>query len=129
MALKDDMDVNSLASYGRKHSELDQFGGPITGFHRPQAVGQYYRDQKILIDGYHFIGCRFDRCHLVVNSSNFEFTNCIIDVDCRIQYMANLAPLFQLFMSRYDWATEEYFPAFFVPARNLDGSITIAPRI
>jgi hypothetical protein len=39
---------------------------------RPEAKNLYYLRKKVILDGYTFIGCRFDGCNLEVSSANFD---------------------------------------------------------
>lgn len=92
-------------------------------FGRPEVRGLYYNGKTIVLDGYHFIECRFDNCTLDISSSNFNLTRCIIDTSTSIRYSAEAQKLIKLFNSRYPWAYS-HFPGF-VPTLNPDGSITI----
>lgn len=91
---------------------------------RQRVNGLYYLNKKIVLDGYSFTGCRFDRCTLSISSTNFELSNCIIDDTCTIEYGVGLTKVIQLFNSRYPRAYEFFAPPF-VPLRNEDGTITI----
>lgn len=92
---------------------------------RPEARGLYYRGQTIALDGYRFVGCRFDHCNLQVSTTNFELINCIIDPTTAISYSAPNRKIIRLFSSRYPWAPQHFAPGF-VPTQNPDGSITIS---
>lgn len=94
---------------------------------RPEVNGLYYLRKKIVLDGYTFIGCRFDACTLEVLSTNFDLINCIIDPSTSITYGSSVVKIIKLFNSRYPWAPE-YFPGF-VPTQNADGTITITDRM
>lgn len=96
-------------------------------FARPIVTGLYYNRQKVVLDGYTFTGCRFDNCTLEVSTLNFDLIRCVIDPSTVITYGESLLKVIQLFNGRYPWAYE-HFPAFFVPIRNDDGSITISGR-
>ena len=90
---------------------------------RPEARGLYYNRKKLQLDGYKFTWCRFDACHLVVASTNFELDHCIIDNETVIEWKGDVIKAIQLFNSKYDWAYT-HFPAF-APTRNQDGTISI----
>lgn len=95
------------------------------GLNLRQSVNSlYYLNKKIVLDGYSFTGCRFDRCTLSISSTNFELTNCVIDDTCTIEYGVELTKVIQLFNSRYPKAYELFAPPF-VPLSNEDGTITI----
>lgn len=91
---------------------------------RPEVTGLYYNGRVITLDGYKFVGCRFDNCNLHISSLNFELQRCVIDQSTTITYGAAATKLIQLFNSRFEWAYE-HFPGF-VPVRNSDGTISIS---
>lgn len=93
---------------------------------RPEVKNLYYHNKKVVLDGYTFIGCRFDGCTLEVLSTNFDLINCIIDQSTTISYGASVSKIIKLFNSRYSWAPQ-HFPGF-VPTQNADGTITITDR-
>lgn len=94
---------------------------------RPEAKNLYYRNQTIKLDGYSFIGCRFDGCQLEVSSSNFDIINCVIDQSTVINYGNSVVKVIQLFNSRFDWAYS-HFHSYFTPRKNPDGTITISDK-
>lgn len=112
---------------------LQRFGEPSSGglknslasmFSRPEVRGLYYNGSVLTLDGYSFIGCRFDNCRLFVTSLNFELVRCVLDSSTTITYGPAAAKLIKLFNSRFDWASA-HFPGF-VPTKHPDGTITIA---
>lgn len=96
-------------------------------FARPEARGLYYSGQKVTLDGYSFVNCRFDNCVLEVTSTNFDLIQCVIDPSTTITYGSTVMKIIQLFNSRYEWAYQ-HFPSF-VPIRHANGSITISDRV
>lgn len=94
---------------------------------RPEVRGLYYSGKVLKLDGYRFVECRFDNCILEVNSENFELVQCVLDASTRIQYSTNVTKLIKLFLGRYHWAAQ-YFPAYFIPTKNPDGSETISDQ-
>ncbi len=101
---------------------------PVLGsadlFGKRKVVNLYFLNKKIVLDGYSFEGCRFDRCTLVVTTTNFDITNCVIDASCTIEYGSHVTKVIQLFNSAHPKAYEFFAPPF-VPLRNPDGTITI----
>jgi hypothetical protein len=93
---------------------------------RPEARGLYYNRKKVKLDGYKFVWCRFDACHLIVASTNFELEHCIIDGETHIEWHGDIVKVLQLFNSRYEWAYTA-FPGF-VPTRHQDGTISITTQ-
>lgn len=93
-------------------------------FNRPVVYGLYYNGKQVPLDGYKFVGCRFDNCTLVVESTNFELVDCVIDPSTGIQYGMETLKVVQLFNSRYENNPYPYWTGF-VARKNPDGSITI----
>jgi hypothetical protein len=90
---------------------------------KPVVDSVFYLNKTIPLDGFTFKGCRFDSCVLLVNSSNFQLEQCIIDERCVIQYGTHLVKIIQLFTSRYPWWAE-VAPGL-APVKNQDGTISI----
>lgn len=120
--------VQALAALGNKQ----QPGGlspSVLGalWATPEVRGLYYNGKTVTLDGYKFVGCRFDNCVLRVNSTNFELIQCVIDATTRVEYSTSICKLLKLFLGRYHWA-QSFFNAAFLPTRNPDGSVTISDR-
>lgn len=110
------------------HSPPPPLGGlglALLGLGRPELNSVYYNSKVVSLDGYRFVGCRFDNCTLQVSSLNFEIVQCVLDPSTRIEYSESAARVIRLFLGRYDWAYTT-FHEFFVPKRNSDGTITIS---
>ncbi|MGP1677064.1 MAG: hypothetical protein ACTS6J_07890 [Burkholderiales bacterium] len=108
------------------------FGLPSPGglaglLKRPEVNGLYFNTKTLTLDGYTFIGCRFDNCTLHVTTPNFDLIRCVIDESTTIIYGVAVLRVIQLFNSRYPWAYEHLKG--FVPTRNADGTITISDRV
>lgn len=118
--------ASALATLGANNGPRDtQSLGLASLWKRPEARGLYYNGKVIKLDGYKFIECRFDNCVLQVNSDNFELVQCVIDASTRIEYSNGLSKIIKLFLGRYHW-TLQFFPAYFLPTKNPDGSETIS---
>ncbi|MBM1143633.1 hypothetical protein GN155_007580 [Alcanivorax sp. ZXX171] len=94
-----------------------------TMMNRPEVKGAWFNGKKIKLDGYRFIGCRFDNCTLTLSSTNFEIEDCFIDNSSLIEYAGEIVKPIKLFNSRYDWVYQNM--PFFAPTKNSDGTITI----
>jgi hypothetical protein len=94
---------------------------------RPRAENLYYNSKRLVLDGYTWVGCRFDNCILEVKSNNFEIVECIIDPTTAIEYNNGTKKLIELFLARYEWAYE-HFPTF-VPKRHANGTISITASL
>jgi hypothetical protein len=93
-------------------------------FSRRKVEGLWFETKKLVLDGYSFNGCRFDNCTLVVSSTNFDLTNCLIDERCVIEYGNEITKIIQLFNSQWEQAYHRWASPF-VPKKNPNGSITI----
>ena len=111
-----------LAAYQQPHSTP-----PLSSFFaRPEVNNLYYNGKTVVLDGYKFVGCRFDNCNLQVSSTNFDLIKCVIDSSTVVTYGSAVTRIIRLFNSRYPWAYQN-LPAF-VPILNSDGSITITDQ-
>lgn len=94
-----------------------------TALDRPEVSGAWFNGKSVKLDGFRFVGCRFDNCTLTISSVNFEIESCFIDGSSQIRYAGEVVKPIRLFNSRYDWVYE-HMP-FFAPTKNPDGTITI----
>jgi len=46
---------------------------------RVEVRDRYWSDKIVVIDGYRFVNCRFERCKLVFKWPSFEFEGCTFD--------------------------------------------------
>ncbi|MEW8352662.1 MAG: hypothetical protein AB2665_02585 [Candidatus Thiodiazotropha sp.] len=90
---------------------------------KPEINGTWFNGKEVKLDGYKFIGCRFDNCKITVSSTNFEIEDCFIDEKTQIIYSGEIVKTIRLFNSRYEWIYEH--APFFAPTKNADGTITI----
>jgi hypothetical protein len=95
---------------------LDPYG-------KPELSNVWYHAKHIKIDGYKFVSCRFDKCLLIVSSTDFEFIGCHIGDDTELQFGSEVAQPIRLFNLRNVQAYSDL--PFFAPVRNADGTITI----
>ena len=91
---------------------------------RPEVRGLYYNGQTIRLDGYTWVGCRFDNCTLEVITTNFELVDCIVDSTNQAIYGSAVLKIIQLFCSRYPWSNTVFKP-WFLPETKPNGSISI----
>lgn len=92
--------------------------------HMPEVKALRFNGKTVVLDGYRFVGCRFDNCTLVVNSVHFELRNCFIDHTNTIVWQGDLVKAIQLF-SFSNPGFDGRVPGL-APVRNEDGTITIA---
>lgn len=92
---------------------------------RPEVANLYFADQKVTLDGYRFVRCRFDRCSLIFTTSNFELIECVVDQSTTLAYGPEIGKVLQLVL----WKTFgdiASMPPWLMPKHNPNGSITIA---
>lgn len=90
---------------------------------RPEVRKLWYHDQNIVLDGYNFIGCRFDNCKILVRSTNFEIKSCFFDDRCAFFAIGDTLGLARLFS---DWHSNHLQRGtLYRPVRHTDGTITI----
>lgn len=90
---------------------------------KPLVTNVWYNSKEVKLDGYKFVSCRFDKCILVVTSTNFELIGCHIGEDTTIKFGSEIAKPIRLFNFR-NREVYEHLP-FFAPALNADGTITV----
>lgn len=117
-----------LGLINTRHESQGGLGGlsnALSGLLRPEVREIYYNRKIVVLDGYTFIGCRFDNCTLKVSTLNFDVINCVIDQSTVIEYGEGVVKPIRLFISRYHWASQ-VIPPYFRPQFNADGTITIS---
>ena len=83
----------------------------------------WFNGKDVYLDGFSFVSCRFDKCHLTVSSENFEMHDCFIDKDTTVTYRGKIIRILRLFNREYSWV-RKYMPKF-APLKNDDETITI----
>lgn len=107
-----------------EQNENKGFLGALSTLGQLQDVhGLWFNNKSLMLDGYRFIGCRFDSCSLHINTTNFELINCHIDDRTVITYGANTLKVVKLYNSRNQYAYQNL--DVFAPEKNLDNTITI----
>jgi hypothetical protein len=60
---------------------------------------RYFQRQRVSLDGYHFVRCRFDDCELVTTKATFKIENCVFGT-CTLTILGealNAVKLFNVF--------------------------------
>ena len=91
-----------------------------------EVNGLWFNQKKILLDGYRFVGCRFDLCTLHITTTSFELVDCYIDDRTIISYGSDTLKIVKLYNSRNVNAYS--LAGSFAPDRNADGTISIRGR-
>lgn len=89
----------------------------------PEVRQMWFNQRRLIIDGYHFVGCRFDGCTLVASTTNFVLQGCMLDSSTSIEIGGNLLKVVQLYNVRPPSVFGPQPP--FVPIRHPDGTISI----
>ena len=55
----------------------------------------YFKNQRIVLDGYFFTNCCFDNCELVTDNGIFALRSCKL-INCRVNYGPNAARIIRL---------------------------------
>lgn len=132
------MGINDSSGYNNSNPLLGGFGRlggvglPGSGYGTtplppPQLILQHaenlwFNQKDIVLDGWKFSFCRFDKCRIFLNSQHFELINCKLDEQCDIYYRNNTMNIIRLFDSRY---SQPFLPPNFNAIRNADGTISI----
>lgn len=101
----------------------NDLAGLLALLNKPEVSGVWYNAKEVKLDGYKFNSCRFDKCTLIVTSTNFELNNCYISEDTTIRFGSEITKPIRLFNHR-DQAVYKSLP-FFAPTLNADGTITV----
>lgn len=104
----------------RSSTNLNALAGLLA---KPEIKGAWFNGKEVNLDGYRFISCRFDGCHLLVASTNFVLENCFVDEKTNIVYGTEILKVIQLYNARYSWVYDHY--PMFAPRKNSDGTISI----
>jgi len=83
-----------------------------------------FKDQTVLVDGYRFINCRFEKCNLIIKRGTFEFHHCVVDDASKRSYSDGAQKCVQLFLFKN---TIKYtINKGFLPKSYPDGSFSIS---
>ncbi|EOI6422902.1 hypothetical protein ACMU90_003460, partial [Vibrio cholerae] len=101
----------------------NSLAGLMALLEKPIINSVWYNRKEVKLDGYKFVGCRFDGCTIVVTSANFELENCYIDDETVIKYGGDVVKTIKLYNCRNEYVIKNM--PFFAPVKNDDGTITI----
>ncbi|ELI9011325.1 hypothetical protein RSM41_003873 [Klebsiella aerogenes] len=131
MAINDSSDYNNSNQFLGGLGRLGGVGLPNLGYATiplspplmlQHAENLWFNQKDIVLDGWKFSFCRFDKCRIFLSSQHFELINCKIDDQCDIYYRNNTINIIKLFDSRY---SQPFLPPNFSAIRNSDGTISI----
>lgn len=114
--------VEAMREY---HTNVTQHGNltiPPPPYAPPEVRSLYFRDQTVSLDGYKFIGCRFDKCTLTAVTTQFELDHCIIDGSCTFLMGEDLMRVMRLYNRNATWIKD--YPSW-GPDQNADGTVSI----
>lgn len=83
----------------------------------------WFHDKTIKLDGYRFISCRFDKCHIEITSNNFELIDCFVDENTIGVFGNEVAKPIRLFTLRHSWFHKNM--PYFAPEFHENGTLTI----
>ncbi|WEA80110.1 hypothetical protein PXN04_03295 [Citrobacter braakii] len=122
--------ARAIARFGNSNQDNSNFRAfPPTSVPSPPplalrpADSLWFNQKDIVLDGWRFTSCRFDKCRIFLNSQHFELVNCFIDAESVIYYQNNTLSIIQLFNSRF--GSNPLLPPHFNAFKNNDGTISI----
>lgn len=89
----------------------------------PVVRNQWFNNQDITLDGWHFVSCRFDNCRLHIGSAKFKLERCFVDDKSHIVINNEASNIVRMFHLRNRYMVEN-FP-FYAPKYNEDGTFTV----
>jgi hypothetical protein len=92
----------------------------------PVISNQWFHDQEIKLDGWHFKSCRFDNCSFRLDTPYFAFEDCFVDENSAMtlsHYLVDVIKLFHL-RNKHVRETDPYF----APVFNVDGTFSIGVK-
>lgn len=87
----------------------------------PVNDGLWFHHKVVKLDGWHFVGCRFDNCKLVIDTPYFVLRNCFIDGSNLIEMQGALVNAVQFLNLTPGQALKQMFQ----PTRNPDGTYSV----
>lgn len=90
-------------------------------FQEPKVSNQWFNGQEVHLDGWHFVGCRFDNCIIFVSSPLFTLEKCLIDPSSKIVINPSIVAPVRIFNFRMPNNGHPYFWPTFHP----DGTISV----
>lgn len=94
----------------------------LLGEHGIKVVKQWFHNEVIEIDGWHFVGCRFDGCKLIIKTANVALERCMVDKTTKFHIKSSVVTPVQAYNSELP-----IIPGFeyFWPDYHEDGTISI----
>jgi hypothetical protein len=89
----------------------------------PEITGTWFNNKEVHLDGFKFIGCRFDNCRLTISSTNFELEKCFLDQETLVLFTSEIAKPIRIYNRKNELAYTH--APFFAPTKNEDGTISI----
>lgn len=84
--------------------------------------GQWFYNQRIVLDGYNFVRCRFDRCEIVTSKGSFVIDHCFF-AECTYFFLAEATKITKLY-NIFATEAKRLWP-FLAPTINEDGTYSI----
>lgn len=92
---------------------------PVPG-HYPSVDGLWFNQKVIKLDGWSFVGCRFDNCKIIIETPYFKLKNCYIGDSTQIELNGAIVNVVQL----VNLSPTSSYPQYYA-SRNMDGTISI----
>lgn len=94
--------INPLSDALRGDSSFASPKNIATPGQFPMVDGLWFNQKVVKLDGWSFVGCRFDNCKIIIETPYFSLKNCYIDSTNQIEFqgvilnamkLLNLSPL------------------------------------
>lgn len=89
----------------------------------PIVRNQWFNNQEVTLDGWHFVSCRFDNCKIRICSAKFKMENCFIDEKTLVVINDEASNIVRMFHLRNKYMAENY--PFYAPQHNEDGTFSV----
>lgn len=101
-------------------ASLDSWLPHLLGAVRPKVEGKWFFKQVVYLDGYDFVSCRFEQCHLVLREGLFSLVSCRV-TECSYYFQNRTVQVVRVF----NMADHSSIPQTLMPQWAEDGTVSI----
>jgi hypothetical protein len=110
-----------MSPFGPDPAGVSALAGLLAGF-QPQIQNQWFHCQKVTLDGYRWVQCRFDQCEVTIAKGTFQLEGCYFS-GCTFLWLNEAGKAVRLHNLYVPEAITRW-PGL-VPIYNADGTISI----
>ena len=88
-----------------------------------RVEGKWFNRQKVSLDGYEFVGCRFDGCTFNTASGTFVFDHCVVE-NCTVSFGSEGTKMLR-FYNYFLPEEHRIWPQFHPTFHHEDGTVSI----